>query len=122
MFRLCLRQRYPAECNRHRWYFRLRIWLVNHFHIPAPALKIFLPSQALNMIFFAGESRKRAEQEYLEKYFGKVVDLHYIDQSRRSMHKDLRANYEKNLSWASSLGIGRERPLRSSLISADHTN
>ncbi len=69
-----------------------------------------------------GSCKRRAEQEYLDKYFSKVVQLSYMDKQRRSMHKDLQGSYEKNLSKARSLGIGTKRPLRTSLISADHSN
>ncbi|CAL5220383.1 g2389 [Coccomyxa viridis] len=52
-----------------------------------------------------GSCEGGTEQEYLDKYFSKEGELYYMDQSRRSMHKELRGNYERNLSWARSLGI-----------------
>ncbi len=54
-----------------------------------------------------GDYKKRAQKEYYEKAPNKWVDLHYIDHSRRSMYKELERDFERKLTWARSLGIGK---------------
>ena len=55
-----------------------------------------------------GDYKKRAQQEYYEKFPNKCIELHYMDQSRKSMHEELQKDYNRNLVWARSLGIGAE--------------
>ena len=66
--------------------------------------------------FADGYSRRTAEQEYLAQVPSKIVELHYIDVSRKSMYKELQKDYEKRLSWARLLGIGTEATFRFLLI------
>ena len=49
---------------------------------------------------------KIAEDDYYKEYPLKRLELRYMDHSRRSMYKELQTDYERNLSWARSLGIG----------------
>ena len=60
-----------------------------------------------------GEYKKRAKQKYYETCMNKWVELYHIDHSRRSMYKDLQKDYERNLSWARSLGIGTQSIVKS---------
>ena len=76
-------------------------WHLLFDHITLAGLEYGLPA--------GGSCEGGTEQEYLDKYFSKEGELYYMDQSRRSMHKELRGNYERNLSWARSLGIGKQR-------------
>ena len=65
----------------------------------------------------AGGYRKRAEDEYLDKFPNNLVELYFVDHTRRSMYKELQKDYDRKLSWAHSLGIGTEPLVRFILVS-----
>ncbi|CAL5220349.1 g2345 [Coccomyxa viridis] len=52
-----------------------------------------------------GDYKKRAQDEYLDKAPNKLIEVHHMDCSRRSMYRDLQVDYERKLAWAKSLGI-----------------
>ena len=73
------------------------------------------------MICFAdGDRQERAKREYYEKYPNVVLELFYMDQSRRSMYQELQRDYDRKISWARSLGLGTKSASRLSLIFANH--
>ena len=77
-----------------------------------------MSAQALTFIFFATvDHKKRAEDEYSDNFPNKLLELCYIDESRHSMYKEPKIDYERKLSWAKSLGFGAKIVSKSYLVS-----